>query len=225
MIFCKKIRLTSRITFLAVTYFFTPRLLDKITMIKKQLILPYLVLLCLLISCGDSEGKKRSTADTSDFKIETSEGEFQISIPKEMKRASQLNTDAAMQFENQNTNSYLVVIKENRFDFLKAYGAYDALDNDLSDIGNYRKIQVEYFIKRLVLIEEGEPNALTINGRKAEQIEFTCKVPNANSNIFYVMTFVEGDDELYMIISWTPTLLEADHKETFYAIADSFKEL
>lgn len=183
------------------------------------------VFLCFLVSCGNSEEGKRTSIDTSQYKTESLEGNFQISIPKKMKKASQLNPDASMQFEDKNTNSYLVVIKENRFDFLKAYGAAGVLDNDLSDIGNYRKIQVAYFLKRLTLIEAGEPNALTINGKKAEQIEFNCQVPNANSNIFYVMTFVEGDDELYMIISWTPSLLEEEHKETFYAMANSFTEL
>ena len=192
---------------------------------KNQFIALSLIFLSFLISCGNSEEKKSTSIDTSDYKTETLDGNFQISIPKELKKASQLNPDAAMQFENKNTNNYLVVIKENRFDFLKAYGAAGALNSDLSDIGNYREIQVDYFLKRLTLIEAGEPKALTINGKKAEQIEFTCLVPNANSNIFYVMTFVEGDDELYMIISWTPSLLEEEHRETFYAMADSFTEL
>ena len=192
---------------------------------KKLHIYSFLVFLCFLVSCGNSEGEKRTLADTSNYKIETSEDDFQIAIPKDMKRASQLNPDAAMQFENKIENTYLVIIKENRFDFLKAYGAAGALNKDLSDIGNYRKIQVDFFVRRLILIEEGEPNALTIDGKKAEQIEFTCQVPNANSNIFYVMTFVEGEDELYMIISWTLSLLEEENKDTFYAMADSFKEL
>ena len=61
--------------------------------------------------------------------------------------------------------------------------------------------------------------------KKAEQVEFTCQVPNANANIFYVMTFVEGDDNLYMIISWTPSIIKDAHKETFYAMASTFKEL
>ena len=179
----------------------------------------------ILISCGDSNKEKLEAVDTSNYKTQTLDGNFQISIPKELKKASQLNPDAAMQFENKNSNNYLVVIKENRFEFLKAYGAAGVLNSDLSDIANYRKIQVDYFVKRLILIEENKPKTLTINGKKAEQIEFTCQVPNANSNIFYVMTFVEGENELYMIISWTLSLLEEEHKESFYAIASSFKTL
>ncbi|MEM7086043.1 MAG: hypothetical protein AAF489_07665 [Bacteroidota bacterium] len=192
---------------------------------KKLFIYPCFALICFLVSCGNSDGEKRTSVDTSNYKTETLEDDFQISIPKEMKKASQLNQDAAMQFENKIDNSYLAIIKEDRFDFLEAYGAAGVLDNNLSDIGNYRKIQVDFFVKRLVLLEESEPDALTINDRKAEQVEFTCQVPNANSNIFYVMTFVEGEDELYMIISWTVSLLKEEHKESFYAIANSFKEL
>lgn len=192
---------------------------------KKLFIYPSFVFFCFLVSCGNSEEKKRTSIDTSEYKTETIENNFQISIPKKMKKASQLNPEASMQFENNNDNTFLVILQEDRSDFLKAYGEAGFLDNTMSDIENYRKLQVDYFVKRLTLLEEGEPDAVKINGNNAAQIEFTCQVPTANSNIFYVMTFIEGEDDLYMIISWTISLLEDDHKDTFYAMADSFKEL
>jgi len=192
---------------------------------KKLFIYPCFVFLCFLVSCGNSEGKKRISVDTSNYKTETLEDGFQISIPKKMKKASQLNSEASMQFENNNDNTYLVILQEDRSDFLMAYGEAGFLDNSMSDIENYRKLQVDHFVKRLTLLEQGEPDTVKINGKNAEQIEFTCQVPTANSNIFYVMTFVEGEDDLYMIISWTLSLLEDEHKDTFYAMADSFKEL
>ena len=184
-----------------------------------------IILLFLLNSCGDADANKRGTADTSDYKTETLDDEFQISIPKQMKIATQLNPDASMQFESKTENTYLVVIKENRSDFIEAFGDADALDPALSDIANYRKIQVDYFLKRLILKNETEAEAVTISGKKAEQKEFTCIVDSSGSEIFYVMTFLEGADHLYWIISWTLTDLETAHKDSFYAIADSFKEL
>ena len=183
------------------------------------------MLLFLLNSCGDSEAKKRAVVDTSDYKTEMLDDEFQISIPKQMKIATQLNPDATMQFENIIAHTYLVVIKEDRSDFIEAFGDADALDPALSDIANYRKIQVDYFLKRLILKEETDAEALTINGKMAEQKEFTCIVDSQGSEIFYVMTFLEGTDDLYWIISWTLSDLEAEHKDSFYAIANSFKEL
>ena len=192
---------------------------------KKLLIYPCFVIFYFLVSCGNSEGEKRTSVDTSEYKTEILEDNFQISIPKKMKKASQLNPEASMQFENNNASTFLVILQEDRLDFLKAYGEAGFLDNTMSDIENYRKLQVDYFVKRLTLLEKGEPDAVKINGNNAEQIEFTCQVPTANSNIFYVMTFVEGEDDLYMIISWTISLLEDEHKGTFYAMADSFKEL
>jgi hypothetical protein len=192
---------------------------------KKLFIYPCFVFLCFLVSCGNSEGEKRAAVDTSEFKTETLEGYFQISIPKKMKKTSQLNSEASMQFENNHNNTFLVILQEDKSDFLKAYGEAGYLDNTMSDIENYRKLQVDYFIKRLTVLEKGEPDAVKINGKNAAQIEFTCQVPTANSNIFYVMTFVESEDDLYMIISWTLSLLEDEHKDSFYAMANSFKTL
>jgi len=195
--------------------------------VMKKIIASFLTLalLFLLNSCGNSEAKKRAVVDTSDYKTETLDDAFQISIPKQMKIATQLNPDASMQFENTIENTYLVVIREDRSDFIEAFGDANALDPAISDIANYRKIQVDYFLKRLILKDETEAEALTINGKKAEQKEFTCVVDSQGSEIFYVMTFLEGADHLYWIISWTLSDLEAEHKDSFYAIANSFQEL
>ena len=75
------------------------------------------------------------------------------------------------------------------------------------------------------VINKGEPNQLIINGMNAEQIEFTASVDGVVSNIFYIMTFVEGKENVYMIMAWTLSGNEEKYKDTLYDMSNSFSEI
>jgi hypothetical protein len=142
-----------------------------------------------------------------------------------MKEASDLNMEASMQFQNIYKETYLAIIDEDKSDFVEAYKELGAYDSSLSTIGNYRKIQLDYFMERLKVIERSAPKLITIDGRSAEQVEFTGRVAEVDSDIFYIMTFVEGRNDVYMIMTWTLGNSEETYIETFYQMVDSFREL
>jgi hypothetical protein len=80
-------------------------------------------------------------------------------------------------------------------------------------------------MERLKVIERSAPKLITIDGRSAEQVEFTGRVADVDSDIFYMMTFVEGRNDVYMIMTWTLGNTEETYIETFYQMVDSFREL
>jgi hypothetical protein len=193
---------------------------------KKSIsLLSTLVLLFLLYSCGGIGGKKVEDLKSSDYTTESALGLYEITIPKYMKVATDLNMEASMQFHNIYKETYLAIIDEDKSDFVVAYQELGAYDYSLSTIGNYRKIQLDYFMERLKVIERSAPKLLTIDGRSAEQVEFTGRVADVDSDIFYMMTFVEGRNDVYMIMTWTLGNSEETYRETFYHMTDSFREL
>ncbi|MBT8256522.1 MAG: hypothetical protein KJO23_08280 [Bacteroidia bacterium] len=192
---------------------------------KKSVLLLSIFSVFLLCSCGGIGEKKAETLDTSDFRTESALGTYEMAIPKYMKPATDLNSDASMQFQNIFKETYLAVIDEDKQDFVDAFEELGEYDSSLSTVGNYRKIQVDYFLESLDLISKEEPKALKINGMNAEQIDFTGRVAGVDFDIFYVMTFVEGKDNLYMVMTWTLGSSEGKYKETFYEMADSFREI
>ena len=178
-----------------------------------------------MYSCGGIGGKKADDLKSSDFTTESALGLYEISVPKYMKEASDLNMEASMQFHNIFKETYLAIIDEDKSDFVEAYEELGAFDSSLSTIGNYRKIQLDFFMDRLDVISQDAPNKFTIDGMDAEQVEFTGRVADVDSDIFYMMTFVEGRNDVYMIMTWTLGNSEQTYKETFYLMVDSFREL
>jgi len=183
------------------------------------------VLLFLLYSCGEIGGKNVEDLESSDYTTESALGLYEISVPKYMKEASDLNMEASLQFNNIYKETYLAIIDEDKSDFMEAYEELGAFDNSLSTIGNYRKIQLDYFMARLDVINQDVPRQLTIDGMDAEQVEFTGRVADVDSDIFYMMTFVEGRNDVYMIMTWTLANSKETYRETFYHMVDSFREL
>ncbi len=198
---------------------------NRLIMKKSISLLSTLGLLFLLYSCGGIGAKKADDLKSSDFTTESASGLYEISVPKYMKKVSDLNVDASMQFQNIYRETYLAIIDEDRSDFVEAYEELGEYDSSLSTIGNYRKIQLDYFMKRLDVINLDAPKRLTIDGMDAEQVEFTGRVADVDSDIFYIMTFVEGRNNVYMIMTWTLGSSEEAYKETFYFMVDSFREL
>jgi len=183
------------------------------------------LLLFLLYSCGGIGEKKVGDLKSSDFTTESALGRYEISVPNYMKEVSDLNMEASIQFQNIYKETYLAIIDEDRSDFMEAYKEVGVYDSSLSTIGNYRKVQLDYFMESLDVTDQSAPKQLSIDGMDAEQVEFIGRAAHVDSDIFYMMTFVEGRNDLYMIITWTLGDSKETYKEIFYFMVDSFREL
>jgi hypothetical protein len=180
---------------------------------KSTAVLSSLALCFLLYSCG------------SDSKTESALGLYQVTVPGYMNKATDLNVDASMQFQNIFKETYLAIIDEDKTEFVDAFRELGELDSSLSTIGNYRKIQIDYFLESVRVINKGEPKQITINGLAAEQIEFEGRVPGVDYDIFYIMTFVEGKEDLYMVMTWTLSSSKDKYRGDFLTMVNTFTEI
>lgn len=152
-------------------------------------------------------------------------GVYEIGVPNDMKVATSLNQDASLQYENIFKETYLAIIDEDREAFESAYNLYGGIDSTKSVISNYAKIQVDFFMEGVKALERKDPKQLTINGMEAEQVEFTAKVEGVDGNIYYLMTFVQGEKNVYMVMMWTFEKSKDKYRDLFVSMADSFREL
>ncbi len=180
---------------------------------KSAAILSSFALFFLLYSCG------------SDSKTESALDLYQITLPGYMNKATDLNIDASMQFQNIYKETYLAIIDEDKTDFVDAFRELGEYDSSLSTIGNYRKIQIDYFLESVRVIKKGEPKQITINGMATEQIEFEGRVTGVDYDIFYIMTFVEGKEDLYMIMTWTLSSSKDKYRNDFITMCNTFNEI
>lgn len=160
-----------------------------------------------------------------EYKTESALGLYQLEIPKYMTVTSGLNQDASMQFQNIYKETYLAVIEESKQDFIDTFKDLGEYDDSKSPAENYQDIQLKFFVEGMKINRMGEPKNIKINGLDANQTEFVGRVPEIDFDIYYLMTFIEGKETLYMMMTWTLSNSEDTYKDTFKYMAESFEEL
>ncbi|MDC8004013.1 hypothetical protein POV27_08110 [Aureisphaera galaxeae] len=192
---------------------------------KKIIALSTVISLFLLFTSCNFGGKGAEDLDTSDFRVESALQMYQISIPKYMKKAEDLNADASMQFQNIFKETYLAIIDEDKTDFVDVFKELGQYDDGQSIAGNYRNVQMDYFTEGMNMLSDATPKKVTINGLDAEQVAFTARVPEVDYDIYYIITFIEGRENVYMVMEWTLAEYEEKYKTTFLQMIDTFTEI
>lgn len=186
-----------------------------------------LLAICLLfVSCNYLQpNKEENLSLEKDFKTVKISGKYQMAIPSYMKKTNELNDEASLQYNNLFKETYVIVIDESKEQFVSAMQEAEMTDTLQSTIENYKNIQMQLLKGNINISSEKNTEKKTINGLDIEQVEFVGKIPGVDDEIVYILTFIEGKNDLYMIMSWTLNKYSKKYSNTFHKMADSFKEL
>lgn len=175
-------------------------------------------------SCLDSKNRKGTEEATSeDYDTVVINDDYQVNIPKFMRATTGLNDEASLQYQNIFKEAYVIVIDEPKsgfVDVLKDMGQYN---EDHSLVQNYRDVQLQLLASTMSFNHQSEPKSLKINGLEAEMVEVDARVEGIKEGISYVLTFLDGTDNAYMMMAWTLEDKKDEHKKTFETIAKSFQ--
>ncbi|MEZ4857812.1 MAG: hypothetical protein R2781_03290 [Flavobacteriaceae bacterium] len=191
----------------------------------RKIIIPFLLIVLTLSLSACLGNSEKKNAATGEYRTETALGLYEMQVPEFMKATTGLNTDASMQFQNIYKETYLAVIEESKDDFINTFKDLNEYDESKSPAENYQTIQVDFFTEEMQITRKERPVKMKINGMDAEQVEFVGRVAGIDFDIYYLMTFIEGKETLYMIMEWTLSSNENTYKDTFKYMANSFKEL
>jgi hypothetical protein len=151
--------------------------------------------------------------------------DYSIGIPKFMTKATSLNDEASLQYQNLFKETYVIVIDESRQAFIDALVAAEIYDSTKSVIDSYTDTQIQFTTSAMKVLSKSEVKKVMINGLSAETTELDGELEGVRAPITYFLTCVDGPDKLYMIMAWTLKDRKDDHRETFRQIAESFKVL
>ncbi len=176
------------------------------------------------MSCIDFKTKKsNSEPKPEDFNTISVNDQYQIDIPRFMKSTTGLNEEASLQYQNLFKEAYTIVIDEPKDEFVNIFKELDSYNENISLIENYRDIQLQLFNERMRVNTQSSPRSLKINGLDAEQVDMDAHVEGVDEEISYFLTFVEGPENVYMIMAWTLKSKKEEHAKTYGVIAESFK--
>ena len=189
----------------------------------------FTLLLCVALgfslnSCIDFKTKtKEEILEDSDFKEVEVEHRYRLSLPNYMRETTGLNSEASLQYQNIFKETYTIVIDESKEEFVQVFKELNQYDEDISLIKNYRDVQLQLFSERMNVENQSDPVQLKIDGMDAEMVDIDGTVEGVSEKISYFLTFVEGRENVYMIMSWTMTSRKETYKATFEKLAKSLK--
>ena len=150
---------------------------------------------------------------------------YSMGVPTYMSKATSLNEEASLQFQNIFKEAYVIVIDEDKQQFIKTFKELSSYDTTQSVIDNYGSVQLQSVSSRSEVISKEELKNLTINGMNAATTELDAKVEGVSVPISYFLTFVEGKKKLYFIMGWTLQNKKDTYRADYLQMRKSFKEL
>lgn len=178
----------------------------------------------ILFSCGNSV-ENLSLED--DFKEISVNNTYSMKLAKYMKKwtGEDQNEDASLQYMNLFKETYLMVIDEDKETFVSTFKAIDDYDESLTLLENYKNIQLESLEEGAQKLGVTEPKKFKIQDLDALSVELDAKVPDIYYDITYFLTFIEGKENIYMIMAWTLKDDKDKYRDTFEKSANSFRLL
>lgn len=148
-----------------------------------------LLLLGLLLGCGFAQALSGS-GNTSNTKVITStDGLTQVTVPDNWQDNLDLNDIASLQAGNARQELYLIVISENKSDFVDM------------DLEQYSEQTIGNILDSLQSSEVSEPETMTINGHQALQKEIRGVIDNLR--VIYLHTSIESAENYHQVLVWT----------------------
>jgi hypothetical protein len=190
---------------------------------NKFLTLVGTALILSLSSCFDLTSKKEETISEADLNHVQINNEYSIKLPKYMTVAKNLNDEASLQYQNIFKETYVIVLDEDKQEFIDTFIDLGEYDSTLSVIENYGNVQVKSMSENMTMKSDGNLAALKINNRDAQTIQFDANIEGVKGDIAYYLTFVEGDDKVYMIMAWTLANRKEKYGKTFDTMVKTFK--
>ncbi|PQJ77863.1 hypothetical protein [Polaribacter porphyrae] len=148
---------------------------------------------------------------------------YTISIPKYMKEMKSLNDDASFEYANLFKETYTIVIDEDKEEFIKTFKDVEIYIDSLSPVENYSNFQISS-IQENMKSKEVKELTFKIKNLSSKQYEVHGTTED-NIDVSYLIGFVESDDKMFMLMSWTVDDRYKKYKNTFKMIQNSFKLL
>ncbi|WP_248722960.1 hypothetical protein [Seonamhaeicola sp. ML3] len=198
---------------------------------KGALIVVMLFLFISTHSCLDLLDKANRVASELDSSPEsTSESNYQtiaidsvfkVDVPNYMKPLPNLNPEAVLQYGNIYKDAYLVVIQENKEEYINLFKELGEYNPELPVIENYKNVQKEMLKESINNARISEYGLTNINNKPARQIKVFGEVEDVEAA--YIIAFVEGKEDIFMLMNWTVKNKFQKHENAFEYVNGTFK--
>ncbi len=155
-------------------------------------------------SCSNVNTEAGETvAEDGDYKVIKVDDLYSMTLPTYMKKTADLNDEASLQYQNIFKEAYIIVIEEPIADIKSTFTMLGLYEDSLSALTNYRNIQMGMIAENINITKQEETKTMLIDTLRAEMVEMDGTVEGIDEAITYYITFLEGRENVYMIMAWT----------------------
>ncbi|MEQ6124096.1 hypothetical protein AAON49_07855 [Pseudotenacibaculum sp. MALMAid0570] len=186
----------------------------------KRTFLLLLLQVTIFTSCMDVLNTPEKNVKFQDVVIENRYG---IKLPSYMKVTTELNDEASLQYMNALKETYCVIIDEPSKDFVDVFKDSGEYIDSLSVAKNYQMIQMSSFKEVIVDFKTSSPRNFR-NKKLISVIQEASGIVEGHK-IAYSFSFIQGKENIYMVICWTLYDRKKRYQDTFQSVLKSFYEL
>ncbi|WP_439151258.1 hypothetical protein [Winogradskyella sp.] len=195
----------------------------------------FIFFVCSITSCvqlidGAADAVKNAAADNTpeslserNYQTVSVNELYQLDVPRYMKEMENLHPDASLKYANIYKEAYTIVIDENKQDFIDSFVEFNEYDQELSPVENYTNAYKSMLNETVDNLKFQDYGLVKLNGNPARQVKLSGIVDGIKA--YYMITCVEGEENLYMIMSWTIGDRFEKLETTFEYINGTFKIL
>lgn len=173
----------------------------------------------------ESLKKIEENLDKAEYKTVEIDGVYAMEVSDALKEYPGLNEDASLEYANIYKEKYIIVIDEDKNDFVDVYKEIGEYDDSKSVIENYEYVQSNFMAESGVITYESDVTEKKVNGMPSRQLQIDAMVEGVDDAVSYWLGYVEGKDNLYTIMAWTLKDSKEDFESEAEEMINSLKEL
>ena len=162
-----------------------------------------IALVCFIYGCDTFSPEATPLDLDKDFQSAVVEGIYSIKVPNYMSVSNDLSEEASLQYENLIKDAYLIVIDENKAEFIEIFNELEMLDSTKTALENYTQYQRESISNTMDVTSVSELREIMINGNEALMIQIDGGIPEVNTDVTYLLAVIQGNANLYSVLYWT----------------------
>ncbi|MCT4583007.1 MAG: hypothetical protein N4A35_16460 [Flavobacteriales bacterium] len=194
-------------------------------MIKKYLPLLFIFFFFWTSCKTETVESARNLSLEKDFEWATVEHRYKIKVPNYLKSTTILNDEASLQYMHMYKEEYLIIIDESKQEFIDAFRALEAYDEEQNTLKNFHEVQTTHLTTAMHLRPTSTPQFIQLRNTAAYFAEFDANIEGTQETASYFIYHVASTERLYTIMLWTLKKNRDIYREKVKKMLSTFNSL
>ena len=151
------------------------------------------------------------------------ENRYSMEVPPFLVKATNLNKEASLQYQNIYFGFYVIVLDETKKEVCKSLTDNELGGDYTPDFNGYCKLIFDNYLNKIEIKNKSEISEYNINGLKAKKMTMDGKFEGVDA--YFYISLIDGKDTFYQIMTWTLQDKKNKYSGVMEKMINTFNEL